>query len=253
MELYKCIIIDDESYAIDRLRDYISSIPNLLLIKSYTNPLEALIDMATSEVVDIIFLDINMPQITGIELSREIRVKTRKLVFTTAHTQYGYEAFEVNADAYLLKPYTLSKFASTVAKLFPKKHESPKELIENDDFFFIKDKNDHLKIVKIIYGDVIAVESKLNYVLIHTSSKKVLAYMALTDISKIFREFKNFVQFQRSFILNKRHIDSIAGNTVKMTNGLEITVGEKFREDFILFLSEKLIKTGRKKLGPVFK
>src|SRR5437879_7663087 len=153
MELYKCIIIDDESYAIDRLKDYISSIPNLLLIKSYTNPLEALIALASSEVVDIIFLDINMPQITGIELSKEIRQKTRKLVFTTAHTQYGYEAFEVDADAYLLKPYTLSKFASTVAKLFPRNHESPRELGENDDFFFIKNKNDHLKIVKIVYSD----------------------------------------------------------------------------------------------------
>lgn len=243
MNKYKCIVIDDESYAIEGLTNYIRSIPNLVLIKSYTNPLEALMEITTANPVDLILLDIDMPQITGIELSKEIRQKTSKLVFTTAFKQYGYDAFEVNADAYLLKPYTFLKFAATVTKLFPKDPE-PKFNVTDDNFFFAKNKEDHLKMVKIRVDDVVAVESKQNYVMIHTLSKKVLTYMSLTEISKVLNQFQNFVQFQRSFILGKNHIDSINGNTIKMVNGMQITVGEYYRKDFTAFLTKKLIKAG---------
>ncbi len=246
MDINKCIIIDDEPYAIEGLRAYISSIPNLSVIKSYTDPVQALIDLATADVVDLILLDIDMPKITGIELSKEIRQKTRKLVFTTSYTQYGYEAFEAEADAYLLKPYTLSKFAATITKLFPKDEKSKLDIKAPDDYFFVKNKDDNLKIVKIRYDEVVAVESKQNYVLIHTLTKKVLTYMSLTEISKIFRQFANFEQFQRSYIIGKDHIDSIDGNTIRMVNGLQITIGEYYKKDFTTFMSEKLIKARRK-------
>jgi DNA-binding LytR/AlgR family response regulator len=246
MNINTCIIIDDEPYAIEGLKAYINSIPNLSVLKTYTDPLEALIDLVNSDMVDLILLDIDMPKITGIELSKEIRQKTRKLVFTTSYTQYGYLAFEAEADAYLLKPYTLTKFASTISKLFPP-NEKP-IVVENviDNYFFVKNKDEHLKIVKIKYDDVIAVESKQNYVMIHTVSKKVLTYMSLTEISKIFTRFNNFEQFQRSFIISKEHIDNIDGNTINMVNGIQITVGEYYRKDFTTFLSEKLIKARRK-------
>lgn len=246
MNINTCIIIDDEPYAIEGLKAYINSIPNLSVLKTYTDPLEALIDLVNSDMVDLILLDIDMPKITGIELSKEIRQKTRKLVFTTSYTQYGYLAFEAEADAYLLKPYTLTKFASTISKLFPP-NEKP-IVVEKviDNYFFVKNKDEHLKIVKIKYDDVIAVESKQNYVMIHTISKKVLTYMSLTEISKIFTRFNNFEQFQRSFIISKEHIDNIDGNTINMVNGIQITVGEYYRKDFTTFLSEKLIKARRK-------
>lgn len=246
MKMYKCVIIDDEPYAIEGLKNYIHSIPNLQLIKCFTNPVEAMMDLATADMVDLILIDIDMPQITGIELSKEIRQKTRKLVFTTAYTQYGYDAFQVDADAYLLKPYTLSKFVATIAKLFANEVESETEIKTIDDFFFVKYKDEHLKIVKIRYGDVVAVESKLNYVMIHTLFKKILTYMSLTEISKILNQFQSFVQFQRSFVINKDHIDLIDGNTIKMINGLQIPVGEYYRKDFAEFLTKKLIKAGRK-------
>jgi DNA-binding LytR/AlgR family response regulator len=246
MNINKCIIIDDEPYAIEGLKSYIESIPNLSVIKTYTDPLEALIDLTNSDVVDLILLDIDMPKITGIELSKEIRQKTRKLVFTTSYTQYGYLAFEAEADAYLLKPYSLTKFASTISKLFPQ-NEKP-VLVEKviDNYFFVKNKDEHLKIVKIKFDDVIAVESKQNYVMIHTVSKKVLTYMSLSEISKIFTRFTNFEQFQRSFIISKEHIDNIDGNTINMVNGIQITVGEYYRKDFTTFLSERLIRARRK-------
>jgi len=202
-------------------------------------------DFSNFEMIDLILLDIEMPRISGIELSREIRKKTKKLIFTTAHTRYGYEAFEADADAYLLKPYSLSKFAATITKLFPEEIIQPDHVKTTSDFFFVKNKEDNLKMVKIKYGDIIAIESKQNYVLIHTQHKKILAYMSLKEIARMV-DLPNFAQFQRSFILCKDHIDYIYGNTIKMINGLEITVGEYYRKDFTAFMSAKLIKAGRK-------
>jgi len=246
MKKHECIIIDDEPFAVNWLTNYINSMPNLILVKSYTDPLEALIEIANGDIVDLILLDINMPKITGIDLSREIRKKTKKLIFSTAYKQYGYEAFEVEADAYLLKPYTISKFVGTLAKVFPEQREMNNAQLSPDDFFFVKNKEEDLKIVKINYADVIAIESKQNYVQIHTLTRKVLTYMSLTEISKMLRHLQHFVQFQRSFIIGKQHIDSIDGNTIKMVNGLKITVGDYYRKDFSSFLTERLIKAGRK-------
>jgi len=247
MKKYKCIVIDDEQFAVDWLKNYINAIPALQLIKCYTNPLEALMEIINGDIVDLVILDINMPKITGIDLSKEIRKKTTKLIFSTAYKEYGFEAYEVEGDAYLLKPYTISKFAGTIAKIFPEHGDDKAGISSTDDFFFVKNKEEHLKIVKINYAEVVAVESKQNYVLIHTLTKKVLTYMSLTEISKILNQLQNFVQFQRSFIIGKIHIDYIDGNTIKMVTGLQITVGEYYRKDFSAFLTEKLIKTGRKR------
>lgn len=247
MKKIECIIIDDEPFAVNWLTNYINSMPNLNLLKSYTDPLQALIEIANGDIVDLILLDINMPKITGIDLSREIRKKTKKLIFSTAYKQYGYEAFEVEADAYLLKPYTISKFVGTLAKVFPANDKTSSGILSPDEFFFVKNKDEDLKIVKINYSDVIAIESKQNYVQIHTLTTKVLTYMSLTEISKMLRHLQNFVQFQRSFIIGKQHIDSIDGNTIKMVNGLKITVGDYYRKEFSAFLTERLIKAGRKR------
>jgi len=117
--MYKCIIIDDEPHAIEGLKGYMASTPQLNLVKSYTDSLAALKDIQESEPVDLIFLDVDMPTINGIELAKEIRNKTAKLIFTTAHTKYAFEAFEVNADGYLLKPYSIGKFIIAINRLFP--------------------------------------------------------------------------------------------------------------------------------------
>lgn len=138
MIIYKCIIIDDDPFAIEGLTKFIDLIPNLTVIKSYTDPIQAMLDLVSKEIVDLILLDINMPKISGIELSREIRKQTHKLVFTTAYTKYGYEAFEVEADAYLLKPYSLSKFTSTIVKLFPEEPVSSVTNTSANDYFFVE-------------------------------------------------------------------------------------------------------------------
>jgi DNA-binding LytR/AlgR family response regulator len=241
MKKYKCIIIDDEPYAIERLEKYVENIPYLMLMKSYTNPLQAIAELMAGEQIDLALLDIHMPLISGIDLSRKIRPKVDKLIFTTAHSEYGYDAFEVDADAYLLKPYTLSKFAATIGKIFPDGKVN-QTVVKDDGYFFAKNNEDGYKMVKIMYKDIVAVESKQNYVVIHRLGQNIRTHMSLTEMNKVLEPYPSFAQLQRSFIVGLDHIAFIYGNTVKMTTGLEITVGEYYRKNLTEFLSGKIIK-----------
>lgn len=243
--MLSCIIIDDEIHAIEALKKYVSAIPELEVVDTYTDPLKALSALRVSKPVDLILMDVDMPGISGIELSREIRNKTDKLVITTSHTKYGYEAFEVAADAYLLKPFSLGKFLITISKLFPTSAECEEQDKIDKDFFFVRSKEDQ-NLVRIRYKDVIVVESKLNYVKIHTTEKNILTYMPLNEIAKALNTSNGFIRFQRSFIMGQDHIESIEGNTIKMTNDQKITVGEYYRKDFHDFVNERLIKAKRK-------
>ena len=242
--MYKCIIIDDEPHAIEGLKGYISQIPKLSLVASYTDPLVALKEIRLQEGIDILFVDVDMPKINGLELAKEIRSKTKKLIFTTAHTKYAFEAFEVKADAYLLKPYSVGKFIITINDLFPDDNEKKTQMVTND-FFFVKSKDDNLKILKIKYADVIAVESRQNYVMIYTSKKSILTYMTLTEIAKILTLMPNFMQLHRSYLINLNHVEMIDGNLVKMINEIKITVGDNYRNAFHSFVSRGLIKMGK--------
>jgi len=244
--MYRCIIIDDEPHAIEGLKGYVETIAGLNLVKCYTEPLNVLNEIDGLGKLDLIFLDVDMPMISGIELAREIRSKTDRLIFTTAHTKYAFEAFEANADAYLLKPYTLGKFAITVHKLFPKLNEQ-KPVAEQAvaDFFFVKSKEDNLKLIRINFADVIAVESKQNYILIHTVNKDILTYLSLTEMVKVLAHRKEFVQLHRSFVINDRHIEYVDGNTISIKKGIRFSIGDYYKDNFKLFMESKILKAGK--------
>lgn len=242
--MYDCVIIDDEPHAIESLSRYIDNFERLKIRATYTNSLIALKSLEFGEVVDLILIDIDMPRINGIELSKKLRSKTKKLVFTTGHSQYGYDAFKLEADDYLLKPYSLGEFLISMNKLFPEQNAELR--YERNSTFLVKSKEDNPKILSVRFSEVIAVESKLNYVMIYTTKREILTYMTLTEIAQILNKYPGFLQFQRSFIISEEHIESISGNTIRMLNGCEMTVGEYYRKNFMLFLDEKLIKTKRR-------
>lgn len=241
----KCIIVDDEPHAIEGLKRYISGIPDLEILNTFTEPVNALYEITTGSAVDLIFLDVDMPGLSGLEIARAVRQKTTKLIITTAHAKYGYDAYEADVDAYLLKPYSLIKFTKTYHKLFPK---APVNRVEKDkaDFLFIKSKGDNLKLIKIRIRDIVAVESRLNYIQVHTVNSNVTTYMSLTEFSKILMTFEGFRQFQRSFIIAEDYIEYIEGNTIVMTNGIRISVGDFYRKNFHEFIRTKLIRTNRR-------
>ncbi|TDO22354.1 LytR/AlgR family response regulator transcription factor [Pedobacter duraquae] len=248
--MYNCVIIDDEPHAIAGLSAYIERLPEFNIIKTYLEPLVALREISTLPPIDIIFIDVDMPLMSGIELAKEIRSKTHYLVFTTAHTEYAFEAFEIHADGYLLKPYTLARFFIEINRLFPAQlpQLSDDEVPESKtrDYFFVKNKDDNLRMVKVIYTDIIAVESKHNYVMIYTVKKNVMTYMSLTEIFRTLAQMSDFIQLHRSFVVNKEHIETIQGNTVCLSDGLKFTVGDNFKKVFAEFLSSRMIKTGKR-------
>lgn len=244
-DMYNCIIIDDEEHAIEGLKKYIEAVPELNLVKSFMDPVHALNEMKGVEEVDLVLLDIDMPGVNGIDLAKIIRHKTQKLVFTTGHSQYAYEAFEVEADAYLLKPYNLAKFLATIMKLFPSEmntHSTVSSTTE-ETYFYAKNREDNLKLTKVNYADICSVESQQNYVKIHLEQGFVVTYMSLTEMGKMLIKRPNFLQVQRSFIVNMDQVVTIDGNLLKLKSGSTITVGgDKYRGHFLKYVEDKLIR-----------
>ncbi|MGK9117481.1 LytR/AlgR family response regulator transcription factor [Olivibacter jilunii] len=240
---FQCIIIDDEPDAIEIINDYIQQIPQLELKQSYTDPLKAMSDISINEHVDFIFMDIDMPRISGIDLSKNIRNKTNKLIFTTAHTKYAFEAFEVEADAYLLKPFTFAKFALTINKLIKDNHQVRTE--ENPKEFYVKTTEERNRFVRIKFDDVIAVESVKNYIKIYTIDEEIMTYLTLKEIKERFDETDDFIQIHRSFIISKNYIEKVEGSLVKLPKNMLIPIGTFYKDAFYDYLLRNTIKTGR--------
>jgi len=229
---YQCIIIDDEPHAVEHLKDLVELMPNLALVKTYTDPILALTEIsAYKHPVDLILMDIEMP-ISGIELFEQIKHKTHKLVFVTAwmHDYYG-PALRALPDACLLKPVALEKFAPVINKLFP----APKP--PADDYLFIKCTDDSVY-SKINCRDIVAIESKGHYVLIYIAGQEVPANISLSEIkNKLNTSGEHFLQVHQSFIIGTRHIITVDGNKVTLADKRDIIVGGNYRKDFTTFLT----------------
>lgn len=242
--MIKCIVIDDQFSSIEGLKKYIEDTPNMRLIASYNNPLVALKELTHSDPTDVIFMDVEMPQISGIELAKVLRAKTRKLIFTTSHQEYAFEAFEADADAYLLKPYSYAKFALTLNRLF---EDQAEEAPNQEDFFFVKNKEEEHKAVLVRYDDIIAFESFHNYIKIYTDKKVIIAYLTLKDVKEQLNLKKNFIQLHRGYIISIDHIMHIDGSRITLSNKISFNVGDVYNEEFKAFLGEKVIISSRKK------
>jgi two-component system LytT family response regulator len=242
----KCIVIDDDIHAVSGIKTYINNITNIQLIQSYTDPIQALNEITAGDNVDIVFMDVDMPMISGIELSKAIRHKTDKLIFTTSHSKYAYEAFEMYASAYLLKPYTFARFAETINRLFPHTPNVQNVTVkQDDDYFFVRNKSEKNSLIKVRYTDIVAIESLQNYVRIFTLNETIVSYIALSEIKIILKGFPNFAQAHRSFIIAKNYIEKVEGNTLKMINDLKINIGNSYRDSIQDYIKEKTIKTNR--------
>jgi DNA-binding LytR/AlgR family response regulator len=241
--MIRCIAIDDQQNSISGIEKYIADAPNMELLASYTDPMTALNELKKIDQVDVIFMDIQMPQISGIELSKAIRSKTRKLIFTTSHEEYAFEAFEAEADAYLLKPYGYAKFALTVNRMF----EDETEDIAQEAYFFVKNKSEEHKAVLVRYADIIAFESFHNYIKIHTKEKVIIAYLSLKDVKEQLNIEKGFIQLHRGYIISINHILHVEGTRVTLSNHTSFTVGDLYYNDFRDFFTDKLITSKRNK------
>jgi len=245
--MIRCIAIDDQLSSLQGLEKYILDTPNMRLVNSYTDPALALKELSRAEPVDLMFMDINMPQISGLELAQALRGKSRKLIFTTAHKEYAFEAYEADGDAYLQKPYSYAKFLVTINRLFGDNLENVENNLAQSDSFLVKNKEEDHRAIMVKYADIIAFESFHNYVKIHTDKKIIIAYLSLKDVREQLNISKQFIQLHRAYIISIPHIQHIEGQRITLVNQLSFNVGDIYTNEFKDFYNERVIISSRKR------
>jgi DNA-binding LytR/AlgR family response regulator len=207
-----CIIIDDEPLARKGLCEYIADVEFLQLVGEFDNPLKAM-DLLISHSVDVIFLDIQMPKITGLDFLKTL-ANPPLIIFTTAYPQYAVDGFELNAVDYLLKPFSFERFWKAVIKARTlaesgKRSTSP-PLIVDATHVFIKTDN---KIVKINYSDILYVEALQNYIAVYTTTKKHISYLTFKSVEESLPQHI-FLKVHKSYLVALSKIESIEANEI---------------------------------------
>lgn len=207
-----CIIIDDEPLARKGLKEYVMDVDFLNLIGEFDNPLKAAELISRGE-VQLLFLDIQMPKITGLEFFKTLQ-NAPPVIFTTAYPQYALEGFEVNALDYMVKPVSFDRFFKAVlkAKEFYEVRDTNRKEADSSAYFFIKADN---KLVKILFDEVLYVEALQNYVTIHTATRKYMTYLTFKSVEDYLPADK-FLKVHKSYIVAASKIDSIEGNDIRI-------------------------------------
>ena len=207
-----CIIIDDEPLARKGLKEYVTDVDFLNLIGEFDNPLKAA-ELISRGGVQLLFLDIQMPKITGLDFFKTLQ-NAPPVIFTTAYPQYALEGFEVNALDYLVKPVSIDRFFKAVhkAKEFYEVRDTNRKEADSSAYFFIKADN---KLVKILFDEVQYVEALQNYVTIHTATRKYMTYLTFKSVEDYLPADK-FLKVHKSYIVAASKIDSIEGNDIRI-------------------------------------
>ena len=223
MKLYNCIIIEDEPLALDRTKEFTEKIPFLKVSATFDNALDGLAFLKTNE-VDILFLDINMDELTGIELLESSKLAC-EVIITTAYQEYALKSFELNVTDYLLKPFTFNRFLQAVNKA--ENNLDSRVHLKKPDFIFVKTEN---RLEKINLQDILYIEGMRDYRRIHTENKKI---MTLQN----FKEFEQIIplgiicRVHKSYMVSINKIESIERNRIRIANQL-IPISETYKASF---------------------
>ena len=233
---FKCIIVDDEPPATRILENYIGKVNFLEKEGVFNDSLKAL-EFLNSQSVDVIFLDIQMPQLTGLQLSKIIS-KNIKVIFTTAYPDFALEGFELNAVDYLLKPISFERFYQAVSKLNSELKSETVIASNSPDFIFIKTDGKN-KFQKVFLSDILYVESLQNYVCIHTSKQQIITHSSLKNVIESLPS-TDFIQIHKSYVVSLQHIESTDNFSV-FVNGKELPIGATFKDAFFDKIEENKI------------
>ena len=236
----KCIIIDDEPLALNIIRSYCEEMGGLEVIGIYTNPLES-IDQIKNSDVDLVFLDIEMPQITGIDFIQTLENRPY-FIFTTAYAEYATVGFDLNAIDYLVKPIPFPRFVKAINRVkeiheLRNQHNPGTENLvsagmkvnRSDGFIFVKSEYDN---VKIRLEDITYIQGLKDYLKIHLSNAKpVLTLMNFKSLEEKL-PLNSFIRVHRSYLVNVNRIKTVQKSKVVLDD-MRIPIGESFREDFL--------------------
>ncbi|MEJ6614747.1 MAG: LytTR family DNA-binding domain-containing protein [Saprospiraceae bacterium] len=234
--MIKAIIVDDEPLALDVLETYIAQLPELELVARCENALEAR-EVLKEHDVDLMFLDINMPQLTGIDFVKTLSVKPN-FIFTTAHPYYAVEGFELNAIDYLMKPIPLERFMKAVNKVINMQlgeTSAPEKKKEN--FIFVKaDK----KLIKVNFDDILYIEGLKDYVIIRQKEGRIITLHTMKSLEAKLPDHI-FKRIHRSYIVNIGEIDAIVGNMIELKEKSQvkhIPIGKNYREELLKVINK---------------
>jgi two-component system, LytTR family, response regulator len=222
-----CMIVDDEPNAVELLEDHIRKVPRLSLTHKCYDAFEAL-QVLQSNKVDLIFLDIQMPGLTGMELASFLQ-KEQRIIFTTAYANYALEGYEYNAIDYLLKPVTFKRFAQAINKALLT------FVTAEADYIFVKSGK---QIVKLAYEQILFIEALKEYVSIALPNEKVLAYKRMKELEEQLPA--GFLRVHNSYIVNIQHIDKIVDNQVVIGH-VKIPVSASCKPQLLELINKRLL------------
>lgn len=222
--MIKAIAIDDEPRALEVIKNHAARIPFLQLSGTFTNPLEALAYIH-QERIKLVFLDIKMPDISGIDLLKSIQRGKILIIFTTAYSEYALESYDLEAIDYLLKPFDFSRFLRSVVKA--QEQLTLRDNVEKD-FFFVQTGHQQRK---ICFGDIDYIEGEGNYVTYSVNNEKIIVRSGIKETLQALPA-QWFVQIHRSYIVSLRKLDKIQDNHVFIGNR-RISIGANYREAFM--------------------
>jgi two-component system, LytTR family, response regulator len=239
--MIKCIIADDEPHAIELISSYIKKVDTLELVYPSTSPVEAF-QYLQKNTVDLVFLDIHMPELDGIQFLKLLGGKS-KVILTTAYPEHALEGYEHDVIDYLLKPIMFDRFLKAITKATELIINNGKETVydskmRQDDFILVKTET-RGKLIKIILSEIIFIEGLGNYVAINTAKDKILCLITFKEL-EIKLSPGHFIRVHKSFIISIANITMIEGNQVRLGTHA-IPIGENYKARLLETLGDKII------------
>lgn len=231
MNKYTCIIIEDEPLALERTKLFVQKVPYLELLATFDNALEGLAYL-NSNSIDILFLDINMDELSGIELLEGSKIESQ-VILTTAYQQYALKGYELSVTDYLLKPFTFNRFLQAVNKA----DEAIKKFVSapaNLDFIFIKTEN---RLEKVNIEDILYIEGMRDYRRIHTPTKRIMTLQNFKELEQLIPQDK-VCRVHKSYMVALNKIDSVERSRIKIENQL-IPISDTYKEVFFSLINNK--------------
>ena len=225
-----CIIVEDEPLALEKTQMFVRKVPYLNLKRSFDNPLDAM-DFLRENVVDLILLDINMDELSGIELLESLQI-SGQVIFTTAYPDFALKGYELNITDYLLKPFSFQRFLQAVNRANQKL--VGRLLTTHDSYIFIKTEN---RLEKIFYRDILFIEGMGDYRRIHLLNKRIMTLQTFNELSSLMPEAL-ICRVHKSYMVSLEKIESIERNRIRIGDHI-IPISATYRENFFSKIENK--------------
>jgi len=230
MDKYTCIIIEDEPLALEKMKDFVNKVPFLHLSATFDNALNGLTYLNNNK-VDVLFLDINMDELSGIELLESSKINSQ-VIITTAYQQYALKGYELQITDYLLKPFTFNRFLQAVNKVQENLVHRTFEV--QPDFIFVKTEN---RLEKIMLNEIVYIEGMRDYLRIHTVNKKIMTLQNFSELEKLIPS-SLVCRVHKSYMVALNKIESIERSRIKIADQI-IPVSETYKEAFLQLINNR--------------